>query len=109
MLLAYKAVVLVIAIFLAIQTFRIKIKELNDSQLIFFSVMSIAAVSIVVGAINFLVDDNPTALYALTGLFIMAIITGILLLLYATRVSVIRCAYSIGIRRLLSTLNVLYM
>ena len=89
MLLAYKAVALVIAIFLAIQTFRIKIKELNDSQLIFFSVMSIAIISIVVGVINFLVNDNPTALYALTGLFIMAIITGILLLLYATRVSVI--------------------
>ena len=74
-------------LFLASQTFNVKIKELRDSKLIVASVFSITVVSIATGLVAFLLTNNPDATYSLIGLFILLLVTAILILLFVTRVS----------------------
>ena len=74
-------------LFLASQTFNVKIKELSDSKLIVTSVFSITVISIATGLVAFLVTNNPDATYSLIGLFILLLVTGILILLFVTKVN----------------------
>ena len=74
-------------LFLASQTFNVKIKELSDSKLIVTSVFSITVISIAAGLVAFLVTNNPDATYSLIGLFILLLVTGILILLFVTKVN----------------------
>jgi len=86
-LLVYKSLYLLVGLFLASQTFNVKIKELRDSKLIVASVFSITVVSIATGLVAFLLANNPDATYSLIGLFILLLVTAILILLFVTRVS----------------------
>jgi len=76
-----------VGLFLASQTFNVKIKELSDSKLIVASVFSITVISIAAGLVAFLVTNNPDATYSLIGLFILLLVTGILILLFVTKVN----------------------
>ena len=86
-LLVYKALYLLVGIMLAVQTYKVKIKELRDFKLIVASVMGISIISVVLTLIGFLVRTQPDISYILLGFFIMSLITGVLVLLFATRVS----------------------
>ena len=86
-LLVYKSLFLLVGLFLASQTFSVKIKELRDSKLIVTSVFSITVISIATGLVAFLLTNNPDATYSLIGLFILLLVTAILILLFVTRVS----------------------
>ena len=86
-LLAYKGLFLIVGIFLAAQTYNVKIKELRDSKLIVASVFGIAVISVVIAVVALAVRNEPVATYSVIGLFIMLLVTGILILLFVTRVS----------------------
>ena len=86
-LLAYKGLFLLVGLFLAAQTYNVKIKKLRDSKLIVASVFSITVISIAIGLVAFLVTDNPDVQYAVLGACILLLLTGILVLLFVTRVS----------------------
>jgi hypothetical protein len=88
-LLAYKGLYLIIGLWLAVRTYRVKIKELRDSKLIMASVIGICLVSVVLTLIALLLPTNRNADYAAMGAFIMPLVTGVLFLLFVTRVSVI--------------------
>ena len=86
-LLAYKGLFLLVGLFLAAQTYNVKIKELRDSKLIVASVFSITVISIAIGLVAFLVTNNPDVQYSVLGACILLLLTGILVLLFVTRVS----------------------
>ena len=86
-LLAYKSLFLLVGLFLASQTLNVKIKELRDSKLIVTSVFSITVISVVITLVAFLLTNNPDATYALIGLCIWLLVTGILILLFLPGVS----------------------
>jgi len=44
-------------------------------------------ISIAAGLVAFLVTNNPDATYSLIGLFILLLVTGILILLFVTKVN----------------------
>ena len=86
-LLAYKGLFLIIGLWLAVRTYRVKIKELRDSKLIVACVIGTCVVSIVLTLITLLLPTNRNADYAVIGAFIMPLVTGVLFLLFVTRVS----------------------
>ena len=86
-LLAYKGLFLVVGLFLAVQTYNVKIKELRDSKLIVASVFSITVITIAITLVAFLLRDDPNAQYLVFGVCILLLLTGILVLLFVTRVS----------------------
>ncbi len=85
----YKAVFLLIGLFLAVETYNVKIKELRDSKLIVASVCGIAVVSFVLALVVFLIDNDPDATYGVTGMFILLLATTILTLLFVTKVNAV--------------------
>ena len=89
MLLAHKGLYLIIGLWLAARTYRVKIKELRDSKLIMASVVGICVVSVVLTLITLLLPTNRNTDYAVMGVFIMPLVTGVLFLLFVTRVSII--------------------
>ena len=86
-LLAYKGLFLLVGLFLAVQTYNVKIKELRDSKLIVASVFSITVIATAITLVAFLVTNNPDVQYAVLGACILLLLTGILVLLFGTRVS----------------------
>ena len=86
-LLVYKGLFLLVGLFLAVQTYNVKIKELRDSKLIVASVFSITVITIAIGLVAFLVTNNPDVQYGVLGACILLLLTGILVLLFVTRVS----------------------
>ena len=86
-LLVYKGLFLLVGLFLAVQTYNVKIKELRDSKLIVASVFSITVITIAIGLVAFLVTNDPNARYIVLALCILLLLTGILVLLFGTRVS----------------------
>ena len=86
-LLAYKGLFLVVGLFLAVQTYNVKIKELRDSKLIVASVFSITVITIAITLVVFLLRDDPNTQYIVLGVCISLLLTGILVLLFVTRVS----------------------
>ncbi len=85
-LLGYKAIFLLIGLFLAAQTYSVKLKEIRDSKLIVASVCGIAVTSIVLGLVVFVIEDDPDATYGVTGMFILLLTTAVLILLFVLRV-----------------------
>ena len=86
-LLAYKGLFLVVGLFLAVQTYNVKIKELRDSKLIVASVFSITVITIAITLVAFLVTNNPDVQYSVLGVCILLLVTGILILLFVTKVN----------------------
>ena len=86
-LLAYKGLFLVVGLFLAVQTYNVKIKELRDSKLIMASVFSITVITTAITLVVFLLRDDPNTQYIVLGVCISLLLTGILVLLFVTRVS----------------------
>ena len=86
-LLAYKSLFLVVGLFLAVQTYNVKIKELRDSKLIVASVFSITVITIAITLVAFLVTNNPDVQYSVLGVCILLLVTGILILLFVTKVN----------------------
>ena len=86
-LIVYKGLFLLVGLFLAVQTYNVKIKELRDSKLIVASVFSITVISTAIGLVAFLVTNNPDVQYGVLGVCILLLLTGILVLLFVTRVS----------------------
>ena len=89
MLLTYKGLYLIVGLWLAARTYRVKIKELRDSKLIMASVIGICVVSVVLTLIALLQPTNRNTDYVVMGAFIMPLVTGVLFLLFVTRVSAI--------------------
>ena len=86
-LLAYKGLFLIVGLWLAATTYRVKIKELRDSKLIVASVVGISLVSLVLTLVTFLLPTNPNLTYGVIGSFIFILLTSVLFLLFVTRVS----------------------
>ena len=66
-------------------------KELRDSKLIVVSVFFIVVISVVDTVIALLPINNPDAIYGVLGGSIFILATGVLVLLFVTRVSTLRC------------------
>ena len=86
-LLAYKGLFLLVGLFLAVQTYNVKIKELRDSKLIVASVFSITVITIAITLVAFLVTNNPDVQYSVLGVCVLLLLTGILILLFVTKVN----------------------
>ena len=84
---AYKALYLLIGIFLAVQTYNVKLKRLRDSKLIVACVFTISVVSVVAAVIGFTV--TPSVSYGVYGFFILAVVTAILFILFGTLVGIV--------------------
>lgn len=94
LLLAYKAIYLILGLLLAFQTYSVKIKKLRDSKLIVISVFVIVVVSVVLTVIGFFVNNDPNAFYGLLGCFVLLPITGVVGLLFIPRVRFLCCGTS---------------
>ena len=88
-LLAYKGLYLIVGLWLAATTYRVKIKQLRDSKLIVACVISISLVSMVLTLITFLLPTSTNERYGVIGSFILVLLTSVLFLLFVTRVSVL--------------------
>ena len=71
-LLVYKAVELVFSLIFAFETRKIKIKELNDSRMVIFSVYTIVVAGIAVAPVIALLSDRVTVKYAIIGIICLA-------------------------------------
>ena len=86
-LLAYKGLYLIVGVWLAVTTYRVRIKQLRDSKLIVACVVGITLVSLVLTLITYLLPTNPNITYGVVGSFIWVLLTSVLFLLFVTRVS----------------------
>lgn len=86
-LLVYKALYLLVGLFLAAQTYNVKLKRLRDSKLIVACVCTICVVALV-GAIVGLSVNEPSVAYGVYGFFILSVVTAILFILFGTLVCV---------------------
>ena len=86
-LLAYKGLYLIVGVWLAVTTYRVRIKQLRDSKLIVACVVGITLVSLVLTLITYLLPTNPNITYGVVGSFIWILLTSVLFLLFVTRVS----------------------
>jgi gamma-aminobutyric acid type B receptor len=77
-LLVYKAVELVFSLIFAFETRKIKVKELNDSRMVIFSVYTIVVAGIAVAPVIALLSDRVTIRYAVTGIICLATATVLL-------------------------------
>ena len=93
-LLGYKGLFLIVGLWLAATTYRVKIKELRDSKLIVACVISISLVSMVLTLITFLLPTSPNERYGVIGSFILILLTSVLFLLFVTRVSFVTYGFS---------------
>ena len=84
-LLVYKALYLIVGVFLAVQTYNVKLKRLRDSKLIVACVCTVC-VAALVGSIVGLAVPDPTTAYGVYGFFILLVVTVILLVLFGTLV-----------------------
>ena len=71
-LLVYKAMELVFSLIFAFETRKIKIKELNDSRMVIFSVYTIVVAGIAVAPVIALLSDRVTVKYAIIGIICLA-------------------------------------
>ena len=85
-LLVYKGCILLIGVFLAFETRKVKIVSLNESRFIGMSVYGAVIVSVALTPIGFFLREIPNAQYAILGIMILASITIILILVFVTKV-----------------------
>ena len=86
-LLAYKGVLLVLGAFLAFETRKVKIPELNESIYIAVSIYTFFLISACLTLIGFLLTDMIHVRYALIGVFTNLGITTILCIVFVPKVS----------------------
>ena len=75
-----------IGVFLAFETRKVKMSNLNESRFIGMSVYGIVIVSVAVAPIGIFMREIPNAQYAILGIMILASITIILILVFVTKV-----------------------
>ena len=85
-LLAYKALLLVISLFFAFETRQAKIRHINDTRVIGMCVLGIVILSVVLAAIGVLLEDFVIAVYAVMGILMLFGCTGVLCLLFVPKV-----------------------
>ena len=85
-LLVYKAVELVFSLIFAFETRKVKVKELNDSKIIVFSVYTIVVSAIALIPMILLLQDKPTVLYAVIGTVCLLTATILLAIIYVPKV-----------------------
>ena len=85
-LLVYKAVELVFSLIFAFETRKVKVKELNDSKIIVFSVYTIVVSAIALIPMILLLQDKPTILYAVIGIVCLFTATVLLAIIYVPKV-----------------------
>ena len=83
---SYKAVELVFSLIFAFETRKIKVKELNDSRTIIFSVYTIVVAGIALAVIFSQVKDQVTVKYAINGFIILALSTMLLTINFVPKV-----------------------
>ena len=86
-LLAYKGLLLIIGVFLAIETWNVKVKQLNDSQLIAVSVFVVSVVSIVSALLSYFLRKQIDLQYSLLALGEVLVGYFLLGILYISKVS----------------------
>ena len=86
MLFIYKGCILLIGVFLAFETRKVKMSNLNESRFIGMSVYGVVIVSVALTPIGFFLREIPNAQYAILGIMILASITIILILVFVTKV-----------------------
>ena len=69
---------LVFSLIFAFETRKIKVKELNDSRMVIFSVYTIVVAGIAVAPVIALLSDRVTIRYAVTGIICLATATVLL-------------------------------
>jgi len=84
-LFAYKGFILLAGLFLAFETRKVKIKSLNESRFVAMSVYGAVIVSIALTPIGFLVENSPSAQYAVLGIMILLSASLILGLIFVTK------------------------
>ena len=87
-LFVYKGCILLVGVFLAFETRKVKMASLNESRFIGMSVYGAVIVSIALTPIGFFLEDIPNAQYAILGIMMWASITIILTLVFVSKVTV---------------------
>ena len=85
-LFAYKGIILLVGLFLAFETRKVKIKSLNDSRFITMSVYGTVIVSVTLTPIGFLLQNFPNVQYGIIGIMILTSTSLILALIFVTKV-----------------------
>lgn len=81
-LLAYKGILLIVGLFLAFETRKVKIRQLNDSKLIGMSVYGIVVLSVALAAIGIFLEAMVNVFYIVTGLMMLVGNTCLLCLIF---------------------------
>ena len=71
-LLVYKIIEIVFSLMFAFETRKIKVKELNDSRMVIFSVYTIVVAGIAVTPVIMLLGEMVTVKYAIIGIICLA-------------------------------------
>ena len=83
----YKAVELVFSLVFAFETRKVKVKELNDSKIIVFCVYTIVVSAIALIVLILVLQDKPTANYAVIGVISLLTATVLLAVTYIPKVT----------------------
>lgn len=90
----YKGILLTIGVFLAFETRKVKIRQLNDSHLIAMCVYATVVLSIALAPIGLVLETSVDVFYAIVGFMVLFGTTLILLLLYIPKVHIhVHCIY----------------
>ena len=83
----YKAVELVFSLIFAFETRKVKVKELNDSKIIVFCVYTLVISAIALTPTTILLQNQPTAQYAVTGIVCLLTATVLLAITFVPKVT----------------------
>ena len=86
-LFGYKGFVLLVGLFLAFETRKVKYSSLNESRFIAMSVYGAVIVSITLTPIGFLLENFPNVQYGVAGIMVLLTTTVILALLFVPKVT----------------------
>ena len=95
-LFAIKGFVLLVGVFLAFETRKVKIKSLNDSRFIGMSVYGTVIVSIALTPIGFVLENYPNLQYGIVGIMVLLSTSLILGIIFVTKVSCQAIAISVN-------------
>ena len=84
----YKGILLMVGIFLAFETRKVKIRHLNDSKFIGMSVYGIVILSVALASTGILLEKNVVVFYAVIGIMVMLGNTSLLCLIFIPKVCV---------------------
>ena len=93
----YKGSLLLVGVFFAAAIQNVKIKELNDSNIIAISVYCIAAISAVLSFIVFFLSEEIDVQYIIIGGFVLLTVTVILCIIFVPTVSTSTCIATVAI------------